>query len=414
VFYRQSKLKLYQLSIREAILQLSDVFPTAALKVLSAVDLPDQGSNQHELNGVLALREFFGEERVKGPINWFYFSDDEDSPLSESGHFTFYDSRANHPTRTEWRMYYSGFFLARASIGDLLVLAKDIKGDIYGLVFERTSSWTGAVLALFDFETSDLPDKGFRSIDNLGTTTLEFVRQRILEELGFEPSIPVHPNDETLVVERFGSRFPAAREMSALARSLLGTFTDDPDELLIAWLAREEELFRSLERHIVQERLEMGFSDVDEFISYSLSVQNRRKSRMGLALENHLAAVFSHQQLRFAQQAVTEGRKKPDFIFPGRAEYHDISFPENRLALLGAKSSCKERWRQILTEANRISWKHLCTLEPGISQYQLNEMTTHDVTLVVPREIQMSYSGIQADTIWSLDRFVAFVRDMQR
>jgi hypothetical protein len=48
---------------------------------------------------------------------------------------------------------------------------------------------------------------------------------------------------------------------------------------------REEVLFRTLERHIVNERLRRGFSDGDEFVAFSLSVQNRRKARAGRALE---------------------------------------------------------------------------------------------------------------------------------
>lgn len=54
-------------------------------------------------------------------------------------------------------------------------------------------------------------------------------------------------------------------------------------------MEQEELLFRTLERHIVSTRLKEGFGneklDVDVFISFSLSVQNRRKSRVGYALE---------------------------------------------------------------------------------------------------------------------------------
>jgi len=78
---------------------------------------------------------------------------------------------------------------------------------------------------------------------------------------------------------------------------------DDPDAALIAWLDHEKALFRRLERKVVSSRIEAGFvndtgTDFDGFISFSLSVQNRRKSRMGHSLENHLAAILRAHDIR--------------------------------------------------------------------------------------------------------------------
>jgi hypothetical protein len=140
----------------------------------------------------------------------------------------------------------------------------------------------------------------------------------------------------------------------------------------------EERLFRLYERGIVAKRLRDGFGqygdDVDEFISFSLSVQNRRKARVGRALENHLRYLFQQQGLQFEEgghSLVTESRSKPDFLFPNFASYHDPEFPDERLRILGAKTTCKDRWRQVLAEADRVSDKHLITLEPGISAVKL-------------------------------------------
>ena len=54
------------------------------------------------------------------------------------------------------------------------------------------------------------------------------------------------------------------------------------------------------------------------------------------------------------------------------------------LVMLGVKSTSKDRWRQVLTEADRIPQKHLCTLEAGISAKQTDEMQRQQLTLVVP------------------------------
>ena len=108
-------------------------------------------------------------------------------------------------------------------------------------------------------------------------------------------------------------------------------------------------------------------ADVDGFLSFSLSVQNRRKSRAGQALENHLEELFTAHGIRFARGVVTENCNTPDFLFPGALEYQNPTFPTAMLTMLGAKSTLKDRWRQVLSEAARIEDKHLLTLEPGIS-----------------------------------------------
>ena len=187
---------------------------------------------------------------------------------------------------------------------------------------------------------------------------------------------------------------------------------DDPDEALLAWLSHEEALFRRLERRVVSSRLEEGFvdegaTDVDGFIRFSLSVQNRRKSRMGLSLENHLEAVFEAFDISYDRGAVTEHNHKPDFLFPGAAAYH--AAPAEGavgLAMLGAKSTCKDRWRQVLAEAVKIPRKHLLTLEPGISEPQTAQMSASQLQLVVPQAIQGSYTSGQQAWLWNLSTFI--------
>lgn len=90
--------------------------------------------------------------------------------------------------------------------------------------------------------------------------------------------------------------------------------------------------------------MEGSDADVDSFIKFSLSVQNRRKSRVGHALEHHLAWILASCEIQYARGAETENRAKPDFLFPGKDEYHNPLFPEDRLSMLGVKSTCKDRW----------------------------------------------------------------------
>jgi hypothetical protein len=74
-------------------MNLSDVFTAVAHKELVAVDLPNAGSNQHEINGNKALQTLFGTTgESAGSIEWRFFADDTETHRG-SGTFTFYQSR---------------------------------------------------------------------------------------------------------------------------------------------------------------------------------------------------------------------------------------------------------------------------------------------------------------------------------
>ena len=78
--------------------------------------------------------------------------------------------------------------------------------------------------------------------------------------------------------------------------------------------------------------------------------------------------------------------------------------------MLGAKSTCKDRWRQVLAEAAKIPSKHLLTLEPGITESQTNQMAAVNLQLVVPASIQNTYSSRQKMWLWSMRQFINEVR----
>ena len=213
--------------------------------------------------------------------------------------------------------------------------------------------------------------------------------------------------------------FPTAIIMSAKAREIHETLFDhkeytetQPDRQLLDWLAMEYHLFRYIEDMMFHKTIQQGFSSMEEFLSVANSITNRRKSRAGKSLENHLAAIFTGNCLTFDAQVVTEGRKRPDFIFPGGAAYHDPSFNAQNLIVLAAKTTCKDRWRQILNEANRVrdKKKYLCTLQQGVSSKQMQEMLDENVTLVVPAPYIARYPKAYQKDIMSLQSFIDFAK----
>jgi hypothetical protein len=83
------------------------------------------------------------------------------------------------------------------------------------------------------------------------------------------------------------------------------------------------------------------------------------------------------------------------------------------LTMLGAKSTLKDRWRQILAEAKRIQNKHLITLQAAISENQTNEMQSQNLQLVIPNAIRSSYTTQQQKWLMSVADFVQLVLTRQ-
>ncbi|MNV79121.1 Type-2 restriction enzyme EcoRII [compost metagenome] len=81
--------------------------------------------------------------------------------------------------------------------------------------------------------------------------------------------------------------------------------------------------------------------------------------------------------------------------------------------MLGSKTTCKDRWRQVLSEAARIGHKHLLTLEPGISESQTTEMRDKRLQLVLPASIHASYRPAQRPDLSSLRGFIDLALERQ-
>jgi hypothetical protein len=81
--------------------------------------------------------------------------------------------------------------------------------------------------------------------------------------------------------------------------------------------------------------------------------------------------------------------------------------------MLGVKSTCKDRWRQVLAEAARIERKHLLTLETSISVNQTDEMDANRVQLVIPRGLHETYNESQRAWLLDLAGFIGVVRGKQ-
>lgn len=393
---------------------LSEYFVGIAAKTLSAVETEAAVSNQHEYNGAAPLKRIFGTAKRVFPTQFLYVNDSGDAPVSDKGTLTWYDAREAHPTRTEYRLYFTTTAVsACAAAGDDLFIGLRPDDTVLVVIAEGGSTVASQLRWLFGMEETSC----FSVREELSTEEdrLAFASRLVLEQLG----IRVKDSEETYLeamVARFGDTFPSTRDFSAYARATLPEIsaTDDPDMVLMRWMEQEEALFRTFEKHLIAARLAQGFeNDVDGFFAFSLSAQNRRKSRAGQALENHVEQLFLHRGILYSRTRVTENNAKPDFIFPGIEAYHDKTFNASLLTMLGVKSTCKDRWRQVLAEAERIPEKHLLTLEAAISVNQTREMEHNHLQLIVPAELHKTYTATQQKWLMNVSDFIEMLQARQ-
>lgn len=368
----------------------------AYCKFLSANETGDTGGHQEGIYiAKNAIKILFDEPGVKGENKDKFVKIKWQDDITTNSRFIYYGTG----TRNEYRItrFDRGFpFLRTEHTGDLFVFVKLTSEDYAAYILETED------------EINDFLDAFGMSPADTGT-------------LIQKEDIPLESKAEFVLsqfIESLMVDFPASTEMSAAARCIFNEIYDheeniilDPDLELIYWIDMEYRLFRKIEYTRYGEMITRGFSSVEEFIEVANMVLNRRKSRAGKSLEHHLSALFDGNRLPYTPQPTTEGNKHPDFIFPGESAYHNMNYPTDKLVFLGAKTTCKDRWRQIINEANRIGDKHLFTLQQGISSQQLDEMASERVILVVPQPYINTYPIEKRSGIWTLHKFIAFVKE---
>ncbi|RHQ24291.1 restriction endonuclease [Clostridiaceae bacterium AF29-16BH] len=401
---------------------LNKYFSGVVVKRLSEVEANIESSNQHEFNGNKAMCQMLGEDIPRKEFDVLFLYMEDKFTRDAAGKMTWYDSRYRNPQRTEWRFYFPTTEVSKcANAGDSLFICKKTDDTLLIIIAKKDSTIENQLYWLFDLSRQGTGKFIGKTEFNNGNKQIEFVVRMILEQIGVEYEDPgIESYLEPMLIQ-FQGKFPTTKEFSAYARN---TITDvdpigNPDDTLLKWVNREEALFRLLEQYLIKEQIRVGFQigedvDVDGFIQFSLSVQNRRKSRAGLSLENHVEALLKEHNIVYSHTPVTEDKSKPDFIFPNIEMYRNKTYPENKLTMLGVKSTCKDRWRQVLSEAERIKHKHLLTLESAISENQTNEMISKKLQLVLPWQIHETYTSKQQTWLYTVQMFLDEVKEKQK
>ena len=240
-------------------------------------------------------------------------------------------------------------------------------------------------------------------------------KSRIWPELLFDQERPascwLEPDD---IPQEWLEHFPTSEEMIRKTVELRPERSVDVDRRLIRRHDCEYELFESLETAVEFSRVQQGYQTMDEFRDHAQSVLQRRKSRAGRSLELHVRQILCEECLvedkHFVYQPKLEAKNNPDFLFPNAQAYNDSSFPGHRLRVLAVKTTLKDRWRQVLEEAERVKTKHLLTLDQGVSESQFQKMTEAGIRLVAPKSLHAQYPKPVRSHLQTLESFIGDVR----
>jgi len=210
--------------------------------------------------------------------------------------------------------------------------------------------------------------------------------------------------------------FPNCQQVIDRALAVNAFASLDVDSRLLKRRDCEYRIFQSLEQAISLPRILRGFNSIPEFLSVANSISQRRKARSGRSLELHVRAILIEQGFRenldFQLQPESEPGRKPDFLFPSEAHYKNLEYPAEKLRLLAVKTTCKDRWRQVCQEAQRIPKKHLLTLQEGVSENQFREMKETGIQLVVPIPLLNKFPKAIQPEIQTLNGFLNELKEL--
>jgi type II restriction enzyme len=384
--------------IAEKTIEDAQRYGRAILKFISANDAGVTGSHQAGFylpKSAWKLYAPFPPEQGrndKSKVRIFWQSD----RYTESV-VTWYGKGNTKNPRSEYRLTCFG--------RDFPYLHEDMVGDLLVLVPQDLHNFLAYVI--------DLPDDVEDIQAALG---VEVIGTWAVYEGAKEPE-PISEDD--CIDQQFRqfalnlTAFPAGDMFSAKARDALAAcvrdFAKKPnDERLLLLMQNEYRLFKLVERQICLPEVRRLFKDIDDFLKTAATLMNRRKSRAGRSFENHVEYLLTEARIPFSLRPAIEG--EPDIIIPSKDAYDDPSYPTEKLFMLGVKTTCKDRWRQVLQEAPRVELKHLITMQEGISAKQLADIYRHKLTLVVPEKLHTRYPKVAGVKLLHVEGFIRTVR----
>lgn len=368
----------------------------AFLKRISPNDLGITGAHQRGYYLPKAVAKFFTPDLpVRGLNSEHEITIDWSDGHSTSSVVKWYGKAKNEYRITRYNRIPRFHYLLPERLGSVLVLVQSDQDRWLGDVLERDDD-VDEVLAALGL-TLDDSSWALYSSEGLAERSSESTSEC-----------------EKRKIENFAEAqvdFPTTRRMAAAARDVVNSCNDarvhDVDQALLELIRVEYDLFRAVERNIIRPEITKGFRTVEDFLSLSQTVLQRRKSRAGRSFEYHLEDLFRSRNVPFESQPMLDGTR-PDFVFPSAEAYArlDGDADTSGVLVVTVKTTCKDRWRQALAEGPKVSTKYLITLQQGISQNQMREIRAANVKLVVPVDYHEAFAPDDRDSLVSLEDFI--------
>lgn len=176
-------------------------------------------------------------------------------------------------------------------------------------------------------------------------------------------------------------------------------FEEILDEIYKQYLIAQKESGQEVIDSQVAKSGTVNFEDMDKFF---MSIFQSRKSRAGKGFEFTIRTMFERLSYPFSEQVNIDGAK-PDFVMP--SESYFLQKPLDSL-IFTAKRTLRERWRQVVTEANKGYGYFLATLDDKVTSSQIEQASKHKIYLVVPNSLKTGRDEYaQAYNVLSFESF---------
>jgi len=124
-----------------------------------------------------------------------------------------------------------------------------------------------------------------------------------------------------------------------------------------------------------------------------LSAAQQRKSRAGKSFELHIERLLRDGGIPYEAQVVIESKKRPDFVLPDFLLYSDSARTRQEALVLSAKTTLRERWKQVHSEIRNCDL-YLATVDENVAASVITEMGEAGISLVVPESLKTSDAAV--------------------
>jgi type II restriction enzyme len=300
-------------------------------------------------------------------------------------------------TRDEYRLtcFGKGFpYLNDDTVGDLLVLIPQSLHTFLAYIIDLPDDIDDIQVAL--------------GVEVIGTWAIYDIEQKE-QELSEEDCI-----DRQFRAFAGGLKdFPPMCQFPEKAREALlacarGFAKKPADDRLLTLMQTESRLFRLVERQMCNKQVNRFFDDIDDFVKTAASIMNRRRSRPSRSMESHVKYLLNDAKVPFEVHRLADA--DPVLVIPGRTELADMNYPTDKVFVVAVRNTCKGRWWQITQDSERIPWKHIITMQEGISATQLGQMHESKVALVVPKKLHSRYPKVKGVSLLNVEGFIKTVK----